>query len=115
MRANCISNMTWRQVPIVFANHARVGMPKCLSDDGQAHFAAGALILTASFNNNVDRRRRDQSTSRVRTHRRYSVGTRWCFLGNMEGKSQCRPCYRLYGRNTEWVVRNDGNPARKGT
>ena len=37
MRANCIGNMTWRQVPIVFANHARIRMPKCLSDDGQAH------------------------------------------------------------------------------
>src|ERR1019366_5367158 len=37
MRANCISNVTWRQVPIVLANHARVGMPKYLSHDGQAH------------------------------------------------------------------------------
>jgi len=27
MRANYIGNMTWRQVPIVFANHARIRMP----------------------------------------------------------------------------------------
>ena len=30
-------DMTWRQVSVVLADHARVRVPKRLSDDGQAH------------------------------------------------------------------------------
>ena|SRR5712672_3178301 len=41
MRANCIGNMTWRQVPIVFANHARIRMPPHMTIHSFAQRATG--------------------------------------------------------------------------